>query len=179
MTHHIKIILFISLMLIAGSCQKNTSLQEYLVESQEKNGFITIDIPTSFLQLKSEDVSDEVKATLESIYKINVVALPAKENQEAYKIERIKLKSIFKKNKKYKMLMSMKLQEMNVHVYFTGKTTSLNEIIAFGYRDGLGVGVARLLGKNMNPANIITMLNKLKIDTNNLNLEQFSAIFGK
>ena len=73
----------------------------------------------------------------------------------------------------------MKLQEMNVHVYFTGKTTSLNEIIAFGYRDGLGVGVARLLGKNMNPANIITMLNKLKIDTNNLNLEQFSAIFGK
>ena len=75
--------------------------------------------------------------------------------------------------------MSMKLQEMNVHVYFTGKTTSLNEIIAFGYRDGLGVGVARLLGKNMNPANIITMLNKLKIDTNNLNLEQFSAIFSK
>ena len=77
------------------------------------------------------------------------------------------------------MLMSMKLQEMNVHVYFTGKTTSLNEVIAFGYRDGLGVGVARLLGKNMNPANIITMLNKLKIDTNNLNLEQFSAIFSK
>jgi len=75
--------------------------------------------------------------------------------------------------------MSMKLQEMNVHVYFTGKTTSLNEVIAFGYRDGLGVGVARLLGKNMNPANIITMLNKLKIDTNNLNLEQFSAIFSK
>ena len=73
----------------------------------------------------------------------------------------------------------MKLQEMNVHVYFTGKTTSLNEVIAFGYRDGLGVGVARLLGKNMNPANIITMLNKLKIDTNNLNLEQFSAIFSK
>jgi hypothetical protein len=68
---------------------------------------------------------------------------------------------------------------MNVHVYFTGKTTSLNEVIAFGYRDGLGVGVARLLGKNMNPANIITMLNKLKIDTNNLNLEQFSAIFSK
>jgi len=73
----------------------------------------------------------------------------------------------------------MKLQEMNVHVYFTGKITSLNEVIAFGYRDGLGVGVARLLGKNMNPANIITMLNKLKIDTNNLNLEQFSAIFSK
>jgi hypothetical protein len=31
----------------------------------------------------------------------------------------------------------------------------------------------------MNPANIITLLNKLKIDTNNLNLEQFSAIFSK
>ena len=73
----------------------------------------------------------------------------------------------------------MKLQEMNVHVYFTGKTTSLNEIIAFGYKDGLGVGVARLLGKNMNPANINTMLNKLKIDTNNLNLEQLSAVFSK
>ena len=179
MTHYIKIILLISLMLIAGSCQKNTSLQEYLVESQEKNGFITIDIPTSFLQLKSEDVSDEVKATLKSIRKINVVALPVKENLKAVKVEKEILKNIFTDTKKYKTLMSMKVKEMSVHIYYIGKTAAIDEVIAFGYGEKYGVGIARLLGKNMNPSNIIAMLNKLKIDSDRLNLEQFSAIFSK
>ena len=70
----------LSLVLVAmlmTSC-KNDSLQGYLVESQEKQGFITVDLPVSFLELKDQDVSDDVKATVKSIKKINVVALPYK-----------------------------------------------------------------------------------------------------
>lgn len=83
-----KISLLLLLVLVVNSCQHKTSLQEYLVESQEKNGFITIDLPTSFLQFKSEVVSNEVKATLKSIHKINIVALPVKGNQKAFGIEK-------------------------------------------------------------------------------------------
>ena len=167
------------LVLVVNSCQHKTSLQEYLVESQEKNGFITIDLPTSFLQFKSEVVSDEVKATLKSIHKINIVALPVKGNQKAFEIEKEILKNIFKNTKKYKPLMFLKAKEMNVYLYYTGKTSSIDEVIAFGYGEEVGVGISRLLGKKMNPAKIRTMINNLKIDSNRLNLEQFSAIFNK
>lgn len=171
--------LLLLLVLLGFSCQKKISLQQYLVESQEKNGFVTIDIPTSFLQLKSDDVSDQVKATLKSIHKINIVAFPAKENQEVFEVEKQTLKSIFAENEKYKSLMSMKVKDMNMHFYYSGKTSSIDEVIAFGYGNEIGVGVARLLGENMNPTNIIAMINNLKIDSNSLNLKQFNAVFSK
>ena len=179
MKKYTKGLLLLLLVLLGFSCQKKISLQQYLVESQEKNGFVTIDIPTSFLQLKSEAVSDQLKATLERIHKINIVAFPVKENQEIFEIEKQTLKSIFAENEKYKSLMSMKVKDMNMHFYYTGKTASINEVIAFGYGDEIGLGVARLLGENMNPTNMIAMINNLKIDANSLNLKQFNAIFAK
>jgi uncharacterized membrane protein YjjP (DUF1212 family) len=147
------------------------------VESQEKSGFISIDIPTSFLQLKSTDVSDEVKETLKSIRKVNVVALPIKGNEAAYEIEKTKLKSLFKDNKQYKTLMSMKAKGMNIKLYYTGDTESIDEVIAFGYGEAAGVGIARLLGDNMNPTKIIEMMSSVRVDLDNIGLEKFSALF--
>ncbi|KGL63505.1 DUF4252 domain-containing protein [Polaribacter sp. Hel1_85] len=172
-----KILSLLLLVLMITSCKNEKSLQGYLVESQEKTGFITVDIPTSFLQLKSDDVSDEVKATLKSIRKVNVVALPVKGNEKAYEIEKATLKELFKDNKDYKSLMTMKAKGMHVNLYYTGDTDSIDEVIAFGYGKEAGVGVARLLGDDMNPAKIIEMMNSVKIDGDNVGLEQFSAIF--
>ncbi|ARV05612.1 hypothetical protein BTO04_02370 [Polaribacter sp. SA4-10] len=172
-----KILSLLLLVLMITSCKNEKSLQGYLVESQEKNGFITVDIPTSFLQLKSDDVSEEVKATLKSIRKVNVVALPIKGNEAAYEVEKTTLKNIFTDNKEYKTLMSMKAKGMKVNFYYTGDTDSIDEVIAFGYGKEAGVGVARLLGDNMNPAKIIEMMNNIKVDGDNFDLKQFSAIF--
>jgi uncharacterized membrane protein YjjP (DUF1212 family) len=172
-----KILSLLLLVLMVTSCKNEKSLQEYLVESQEKSGFISVDIPTSFLQLKSTDVSEDIKTTLKSIRKVNVVALPIKGNEAAYEVEKATLKEIFKDNEEYKSLMSLKLKGMHVSLYYTGDTDSIDEVIAFGYGKEAGVGVARLLGENMNPAKIIEMMNNVKIDEDNINLEQFSAIF--
>lgn len=172
-----KINALLLLVFLINSCKNEKSLQEYLVESQEKTGFITVDIPTSFLQLKSDDVSEEVKATLKSIRKVNVVALPIKGNEQAYEAEKTILKKIFKDHKEYKTLMSMKAKGMHVNIYYTGDTESIDEVIAFGYGKEAGVGVARLLGENMNPAKIIEMMNSVKVDGDSVNLEQFTALF--
>jgi hypothetical protein len=173
-TTHILSILF--LVVLVSSCKNEKTLQRYLVDSQEKTGFITVDIPTTFLQLKSEDVSSEVKETLESIKKVNVVYLPIKGNEDRYETEKKELKSVFS-NDDYKSLMTMKAKGMHVNVYYTGDTESIDEVIAFGYGKQAGVGVARLLGDNMNPAKIIAMMNTIKIDADNLSLDQFNAIF--
>ena len=167
----------VAVTLFTSSCKNEKTIQGYLVESQDKAGFIKFDVPTSFLQLKNEDVSDEVKATLKSIRKINIAALPINtDNKAEYEAEKLELKKILK-NDDYKSLMSMKAKGMNVNIYYTGKTDAIDEVIAFGYGEKVGVGVARLLGDNMNPAAVIQMMENIKIDGDNLNLKQFSAIF--
>jgi len=170
--------LLLFLLLLITSCKNEKSLQKYLVESQGKREFITVDIPTSFLQLKSDNVSEDVKNTLKSIRKVNVVALPINGNEVAYEVEKATLKELFTDNKEYKSLMSMKAQGMHVNLYYTGDTDSIDEVIAFGYGKKAGVGVARLIGANMNPAKIIEMMNSIKIDEDNVNLKQFSSIFN-
>ena len=163
--------------LLVSSCNNKQTLQEYLVESQEKVAFVALDIPTSILQLKATEVSEEVQTTLESIRKINVVALPIKGNETTYEVEKVLLKNIFKDTKKYKSLLAMKIKGMYVNLYYTGDTAAINEVIAFGYGEEVGVGVARLLGENMNPSKIIAMMERVEIDGDMLILEQLSALF--
>lgn len=177
MKNIIKVFSLLFFLLMLTSCKNEKSLQGYLVESQEKTGFITVDVPTSFLQLKNENVSEQVKATLKSIRKVNVVALPTKGNEEAYEVEKNKIKSILNDNDTYKSLMSMKAKGMNVKVYYTGDTDAIDEVIAFGYSKKTGVGVARLLGDNMNPAKIMEMMNNIKVDGKNIGLNKLMTIF--
>jgi DNA-dependent RNA polymerase auxiliary subunit epsilon len=163
------------LVMFASACKNEKSLQSYLVESSGKDGFYTGDLPVGSLLTAEADVSDEVKETIKSVKKINVVFLRKTDDNTAdYEAEKAKLKNIFTSDE-YKSLGSVKAKGMNVKVYYTGNTDSLDEVIAFGYSKEVGVGVARLLGQNMNPAKVIEMMNSVKMDASNL--ESFSTIF--
>ncbi len=163
------------LVLFASSCKNEKSLQSYLVESSGKDGFFSGDLPVGSILSAKVDVSDEVKETLKSIKKINVAFLrKTADNTTAYETEKAILKNIFTSDA-YNSLGSVKAKGMNVKVYFTGNTSSLDEVIVFGYSNDAGVGVARLLGEKMNPAKVIEMMNSVNLDGNNL--ESFSAIF--
>lgn len=163
--------------LLASSCKNEKSLQTYLVETSEKEGFITGDIPVSSLISPKADVSDEIKETIKSVQKINVAFLQkTTDNKALYETEKNTLKNIFT-NKDYKSLGKMKAQGMNVTVYFTGETDAIDEIIAFGYSNEVGVGVARLLGKNMSPAKMLEMLNSINVDQESM--KNFGNIFSK
>ena len=160
---------------VVTSCNK-PSLQKYLVDSQDKKGFITLDLPSSLLQLKSDDISEDVKETLKSIKKINLVGLPIKGHEAEYAKEKAELIKVLS-NSDYKSLMSMKHNGMKVKIYYTGSKDAIDEVIAFGYGDKVGVGVARLLGDNMNPAMVMKMLENVKFDTEGVNLKGLSAAF--
>ena len=163
--------------LMFSSCSNKQSLQEYLVASQEKEGFMSFDLPVNFFQPKSDEVSQEVLETIKSIRKINVVALPYKNNEEAYEIEKNTIKEILKDTDTYKSLMTMKMQGANVKLYYTGNPEAIDEVIAFGYAKDMGVGIARILGENMNPSMIIKMMDDIKLNGGGLNLQQFSSAF--
>jgi len=172
-----KNIIYISLLflgLLFTSCKKE-SLQSYLVESQEKKEFSHISIPSSIIQLSSLAASEEEKKAYESIKKINITGLLANNASEGqYETEKKKLKNILK-DSDYKTLMNFKDKGNNITLYYTGEKDAIDEIIAFGYGEKMGVGVARVLGENMNPAAIMQMLKKTKLDKNNLS--QFKMMF--
>ena len=171
-----------SLLLVAFatiSCKKEQSLQGYLVESQDKKGFISLDLPASLLQLSTDNASEEDKKAYESIRKINVTGLPFKDTDEAtYEAEKNKLKEIFK-NSDYKRLINFKKDGATAVIYYTGEADAIDEIIAFGYSKEMGVGIARLLGDNMNPAKIMDMMKKSKLDEKNLDFGKFKSILGE
>ncbi len=160
------------------SCQ-DESLQAYLVKSQEKTGFITFDVPASILQVKSDDVSEATKATLKTLKKINVVALPANDsNTNEVAAEKAQLEKILKSDS-YKSLIRFTQKGMKVRLYYSGNDDEIDEVVAFGYSDKYGVGIARILGDNMNPSDIMKMVNEVRLDTDKVNLQQFSGIFSE
>lgn len=165
----------IFLVLFASSCKNEKSLQSYLVDASGKEGFFTGDLPVSSVLSAKADVSEEVKETIKSIKKINAVFLKkTTENDVAFEAEKAKLKNIFTSDA-YKNLGMVKVKGMNVKVYYTGDTDAIDEVIVFGYSQENGVGVARLLGENMNPVQIMNMMNSVNMDESNLN--SLSSIF--
>lgn len=167
---------FTLVLFMAMSCSNNKSLQSYLVESQEKDGFFYGDIPVSSLMTTKTKASEEVLETMKSIKKINVAFLKkTADNNEAYEKEKKELNGILAQED-YKNLMTMKTKGMNVKIYYTGDTDSIDEVIAFGYNKEAGVGVARLLGENMNPAKVIEMMNSINIDGDNIE-KSFGSFF--
>jgi hypothetical protein len=180
MKKNVTLFSLVLLVLFVSSCKKEQSLQSYLVDASGKEDFYTGDLPVSSVLSAKADVSEDIKETIKSIKKINFVFLPkTAKNTAVYEVEKGKLTNIFKDNNSYKSLMSIKAKGMHVRIYYSGNTASVDEVIAFGYGDTAGVGVARLLGENMNPAKIIKTLNSMDFDGDNAALKQFSKMFNK
>jgi hypothetical protein len=71
----------------------------------------------------------------------------------------------------------MNTQGIKMSIYFTGSADAIDEVIAFGYAKDKGVGVARILGENMDPSKIIDMMNNITVDGDNLNLKNLNLAF--
>ncbi len=168
-----KAVIILTVLAIFVSCNQQKTIQTYIVENQDKPGFMSVDLPMSLIQLNSDKVPLDVKDGYESIKKVNVLGLPYLNNNEAYEIEKKAISLILNNSSLYKNLMKMDINGMSVSIYYNGDANDINEVIVFGYSKKIGVGVARVIGNHMNPAKITQMAEYLKIDPNQLNLQQF------
>ena len=168
-----KAVIILSVLAIFVSCNQQKTIQTYIVEKQDKPGFMSVDLPMSLIQLNSDKVPLDVKDGYESIKKVNVLGLPYLNNNEAYEIEKKAISLILNNSTLYKKLMKMDMNGMSVSIYYNGDANNINEVIVFGYSKKVGVGVARVIGNHMNPTKITQMAEYLKIDPNQLNLQQF------
>jgi hypothetical protein len=88
-------------------------------------------------------------------------------NQPQYEVESQKITQILK-DETYQQLMKVGSGKDGATISFVGDEDDIDEFVVFAKRKENGFAVVRILGNDMNPNNIMTMLSVLKeakIDT--------------
>ena len=166
------IALFFSLFLF--SCNQEPTLQKYFVENTENKNFLALDISPGILNVDQTKLSSGQKTALASFDKMNVLAFKLNDKNKAqFEVERAKVNLILK-DKKYQQLMKFGSGKEGASVSYLGSDEHIEEFVFFANKKDAGFAVIRVLGKDMNPTNIVTMMQV--IQKSNIDLEQLKPL---
>ncbi len=165
----------VMLFLVAAftSCNQGPTLQTYYVDNELKPGFASFDVPTSFINVESVEMTDEQRKAYESVDKLNVLTYIEEDtNAEDYKLELEKVKTILKDPKYEELIRGGNSTDGKFVVKFLGDIESIDELIIFGNANNKGFMIARILGNDMNAGKLMSLssvLEKAKFEDTNLN----------
>lgn len=159
-------ILVLILGLVFFSCSDgNPSLQEYFVDKNQNPNFISLDIPSSILSVNKTSLSEKQKQAYESVKKLNVLVFRLnEENALEYDKEKQIISEILK-DEQYQELMVINSGKHRGVIKFLGSDESIEEVIVFGCSDEDGLALIRVLGDDMKPENMITLVQALEKGT--------------
>ena len=164
---------FIGIALLS-SCNNEPTLQKYFVESTENKNFIALDLSPSILNIDATSLTAEQNAALKSFDKMNILAFKLDDKNKAeFEVERIKLNAILK-GEKYQQLMKFGSGKDGASVSFVGDNEHIEEFVLYANKKENGFAVIRILGKDMNPTGIMTMMSLLQ--KSKVNLEQLKPL---
>jgi len=172
-----KLILFIITLLgslVFGSCNSEPTLQKYFVENTENKDFIALDISSNILNVDKTKLTVAQSEALHSFDKMNVLAFKLNDkNKVQFETERAKVNLILK-DKMYQQLMKFSSGKQGASVSYVGADDHINEFVFFANKNDAGFAVIRVLGKDMNPTNIMNMISVLK--ESKIDLEQLKPL---
>lgn len=156
------------------SCNSEPSLQKYFVENTDNKNFIALDVSPSILNVEKTKLSAEQNEALKSFDKMNILAFKANAtNQVQFETERVKVKAILK-DPKYQQLMSFGSGKDGASISYVGTDDNIKEFVVFANRKENGLAVVRVLGENMNPNNIMTLMSVLR--ESKIDMEQLKPL---
>jgi len=156
------------------SCNSEPTLQKYFVKNNENKNFIAMDVSPSILNVDETKLSVEQNNALHSFDKMNILAFKLNEkNKDQFDVERAKIDVILK-DPKYQQLMKFGSGKQSASISYVGSDEHIEEFVLFANRKETGFAVVRVLGKDMNPTNIMTMLSVLK--ESKVDLEQLKPL---
>lgn len=161
------------------SCSSTQTLQEYYVDNSENPNFLSLDLPASLLNLDKVALTPEQKTAMASLKKLNILAFKkTTENASAYISEKANVRAILK-NDKYEELMKVNTSFGKGTISYLGEDDAIDEVIVYGYSDDKGFMLVRVLGDNMNPADLMQVIQAIeKSDFNGEQLKQLGAFFN-
>ncbi|HLU50708.1 MAG TPA: DUF4252 domain-containing protein [Flavobacteriaceae bacterium] len=156
------------------SCSNNASLQKYFVEKLDDREFVTVDFAPGSLFDDAEGLSEENQKVLKTVKKINFLALQnEKTNPQKMASEKLRIKEILAQEK-YQPLIKFGSNKQAISLYFTGNEEEIGEVIVYGNSENEGLGLVRVLGKDMNPSAILQLV--MSLDEEKINLSVFEDI---
>ena len=162
------------LSLFLSSCNSEPSLQKYFVENTENKNFIALDVSPDILNVDKTKLSVAQSDALKSFDKMNVLAFKLNATNKAeFEKERAKVNLILK-DKKYQQLMKFASGKEGASVSFVGTDDHIEEFVFFANKEDNGFAVVRILGKDMNPTAVMTMMSVLQ--QSNIDVEQLKPL---
>lgn len=174
---HITIVMII--LVVATACNRKQSLQEYMVEKRDHSEFISFDIPKSLFKFDSLALDSNQKEALKSVNKVNLLALKYDENRRAlYETEKENINQILNAGK-YKELARFKWDNINMVLTYQGDENAVDEMIIFGSDNTKGFLLLRLLGDDMQPAQMTQLAFAMQgVDDSNPAFEILKGFFN-
>ena len=169
---YLKYISVLVLTIMLTSCSSEKSIQQLYVDSETNDDYLMFDIPMSIMELP-DSATLKAKQAYESVNKVNLLVFKINElNKDNYKVEKDKVKKIIK-NPKYQELMRVNNNGYKIIAKYIGSDESIEELILFASDNKKGFGLARVLGDDMKPENMIVLLDQIN------NIDQESEIFNQ
>jgi len=168
----------IAVLTMASSCSSGPSLQEYFVSNSENPNFLALDVPANILNLKEADLDETQVEALRSLRKLNILAFrKTDQNMEAFTSERAKVDEILK-NSGFKELMKLNSKFAKGVIKHTGEGDAIDEVVIYGASEDRGFALIRVLGKDMNPAHLMQLMQAVEnADINGEGLRELSDLF--
>ncbi len=144
------------------SCQSEPTLQKYFVQQADDPGFVTLDISPSVLNIDNSKLSVAQKEAFKSFDRMNILAFKATDSNAAeFEAERAKVAKILQ-DPKYQQLVKIGSGKEGASVSFVGQDEHIDEFVVFANQKDNGFAVVRVLGNDMNPTSIVTMVTALQ-----------------
>ena len=170
----IKILSIIFSFMVLISCNSEPTLQKYFVENTENKNFISLDVAPSILNLDKTKLTIKEKEVLKSFTKMNVLAFKSNETNKAeFEVERAKVNLIMK-NPDYQVLMKVGSGKDGGTVSYVGDDNHIDEFILYGNKKDVGFAIVRVLGKDMDPSNIMALVSMMQ--KSNFDMEQLKPM---
>ncbi|MDA9056371.1 DUF4252 domain-containing protein [Flavobacteriaceae bacterium] len=162
------------LLLVLG-CSPELTLQTYFVEHQEASGFMSVDIPMSFLNPDKIELTNDQEEAIDSIDKLNMLAYSLKDGtEEEFNTEIAKIKTILKAEKYNELIRGGNSSDGKLYIKYIGEDSEIDELIVFGFSSDNGFAIIRVLGDNMELSKIMKLETVVdQFDTENANVEDF------
>ena len=152
--------LLVALSLI--SCNSGESLQTYFVDHQESPDFVTADIPTSIVKLDEATLTEAQKEAYNSVQRLNFLGYKTNDaNVATYTTELAKVKTILN-DVKYTELLEFSDSGNKFIVKYLGDDDSAEEVVVFASSKEMGFGIVRILGNNMRPEQMATLVDAVQ-----------------
>lgn len=156
------IFVFAIVILTLISCNQKPSLEKYFVTNSENKNFFQVDVAPSILNVDKIKLTGEQRLALKSFDKMNILAFKINNNNKVqFETERLKVDEIMK-DEKYQQLMKIGSGKDGATVNYVGNDEHISEFVLYGNKKENGFAIIRIMGNNMNPSSVMSLLSVLK-----------------